>query len=301
MYKLKNKYIDKMIINKLSSCEIDFLLYVARYQSESGIVESVYYRDVCEKINISVQKFYDVLHNLQEKGLISYSKFNPSDITVTLVGNSFSNVDFHSENVPGYINVAQNRFQEEQFLNMKAGSKLLYLYSQRFLNGKHMLLENFYDEFCRLFQVVKKTLQCYIHELKERKYLFISLKRNRAYHYEMTFRRSTVLYEKGIIPNENSLYTDNIGNLLERNFKKYLPDPDERGFRRVIVDISNLVMQKRAEDKHDFVSLIVKAVKATIEQQRREGKKNPVLNAALVNKWISAVLNAPEIGAALTI
>lgn len=57
MNKLKNSYIDKMVSCQLSSKEIDFILYIAKFQNESGIISSVYYKDVCSAISISIQKF----------------------------------------------------------------------------------------------------------------------------------------------------------------------------------------------------------------------------------------------------
>lgn len=288
MYKLKNTYVNMMIKNKLTSRETDFILHIAKYQSEAGCVESVYYKEVCEKIGISVQKFYDVLQNLSNKGMITYEKKNPSDVSVTLIGNDFRSVDFSSEKVPGYINVAQNRFYSKSFREMKAGAKLLYLYSQRFMNGKHMLVENFYDDFCRLFSVTKKTLQEYIHELKIRKLLFISLKRNRAYHYEMTMQRSTVLHEKGIIPQEKELYEENIANLIKRTFKKAIPAPDANGRIRAVEDVVGLTRQQRAKKKENFIHILFTAIRESLHQQKAEKKARPVINAALVNKWISA-------------
>ncbi|MCR4999520.1 MAG: hypothetical protein K6A05_06765 [Lachnospiraceae bacterium] len=286
MYKIKNTYVDSMIKAKLSSCEIDFLLYIGQYQSEAGVVESVYYADICEKLGFSIQKFYDILHSLSEKGLIACNKNNPSDVAVTLLGNSFSSVDFSSGNVPGYINLAQHKFLDAKFKELKAGSKLFYLFSQRFIMGKHMLVENFYNTFCELFNVARKTLQMYIHELKKRKLLFISRKRNKNYNYEMTMKPSTVLFDKNILPREKGLYEDNIVQMIERNFQKYLPNPDFRGKYKDLEDIAALTEQKRALKHENFVSLIVLAIKGSIGQQRREGKKKPVINAALVNKWI---------------
>lgn len=286
MYKLKNSYIDKMIANKLSSKEIDFVLHIALYQDESGCVESVYYLDVCKAIKISYQKFYDILYSLYDKGMIIYEKKNYSDFAVTLQGNSFDDVDYTSKNVPGYVNVAQNEFNDEQFMSLKAGSKLLYLYSQRFINGKHMLVENFYNEFCRLFNVVRKTMQYYVHELKEAKLLFINIKRNMAYHYEMMMKRSTVLYRKQMdIPSENHTYENNIASLIRRNFKRYLPDPAAGD---PLNQIASLVTQKRSKQHKNIVDLLINAIKSSIKQQKDEGQKNPILNAALVNKWFSA-------------
>ena len=99
MYKLKNTYIDKMIEAGISSREIDFLLYIAIYQNEEGIVESVYYKDVCNATEISVQKFYDIIHSLQDKGLISYEKINSADIRVRLVNNDFSRAEYKKGDV----------------------------------------------------------------------------------------------------------------------------------------------------------------------------------------------------------
>ena len=211
MHKLKNTYIDKMIAAQLSNAEVDFILYNAKFQDEQGVIQSVYYKTVCDAIGISYQKFYDILNSLSDKRLICYEKTNRADVVVRLIGNTFSNQDFKE----GYFNVGNKNLQHKTFMGMKAGSKLLYLYSQRFVNGKHEFVAKFYEDFCALFNVTKKCLQNYIHELKVNKYLFISRKRNKAYHYEMTLKRSTVLELKGIgIPGEkqNYIYNSNFAH-----------------------------------------------------------------------------------------
>lgn len=288
MYKLKNSYIDKMVSAKLSSREIDFLLYIALYQNESGIVESVYYKDVCTEIEVSIQKFYDILKSLSSKNLITYSKVNAADVRVTLCDNDFSNENY-GKGSSGYLNVAQNDFSGTKFREMKAGSKLFYLYSQRFTNGKHMLLDNFYEEFCSLLGVVKKSLQQYIHELREKKLLFISKKRNKAYNYEISFRKSTVLFKKSHqIEREKQYYVDNIASLIRRNFKGIIQNSDDKA----VEDIAALAEQERAKKYSNFVFLIVDAIKMSIGRQKSEKKDNKklVLNAALVNKCLSDVI-----------
>ena len=283
MYKLKNTYVDSMISNKLSSKEIDFILYIADSQNESGRIESVYYKDICNSIHVSIQKFYDILNSLTNKNMISFEKIHRADVSVTLLGNDFKQVDYEKDSI-GYLNVAASDFQSEKFMKMKAGSKLFYLYTQRFIQGKHMLLDNFYNEFCKLFNVAKKSLQQYIHELKEKKLLFINKKRNKSYNYEMTMKRSTVLYHKGIIEREKEFYVNNIAMLIKRNFEKYLPETDQD---KVIHDIANLADSKRAEKHHNFISLIVDAIKESIRKQKDEGKMVQVLNAALINSCLS--------------
>lgn len=286
MYKLKNTYIDKLIEKKVSKGELAFLLYIAQYQDDYGTVHSVYYKDVCNAISISTQKFYDILHSLTQKNLIFYEKENPADFKVHLNGNNFEHKNFQE----GYINVAEKDFSCPLFVSMKAGSQLLYLYSQRFIEGKHMLLQKFYDDFCRLFDVTRKTLQLYVQELKDRKYLFISKKRNKAYHYEMTMKRSTCLNKKGIIPREKEGYFENIKRLVTINFKKYI-DLDSESDKKTLRDIANLAEAKRAEQIRNFPSLIVKAVRDSLKLQKEENKKELKLNAALVNRCLTSRLN----------
>lgn len=158
MYKLKNSYIDKMIAAKVSKSEIAFLLYLADSQDERGKVHSVYYKDVCEALGISIQKFYDIRVSLAEKNLIRFEKENPADFMVQLLGNDFSTKDFSC----GYLNVASKEFRSKKFTDLKAGAQLLYLFTQRLLNGKHMGVLKFYEDFCEMFQVTRKTLQIYV-------------------------------------------------------------------------------------------------------------------------------------------
>ena len=288
MYKLKNTYIDNMINNKLSSKEIDFILHIALFQDETGKVESVYYKDVCEKISISYQKFYDILNHLDELGLIEYEKRNYHDFVVKLINNDFSKVKYEKGS-DGYINVALNDFKNIKFKELKAGSKLLYLYTQRFINGKHLFVANFYKDFCSLFGISKKSLQLYVRELKRTKLLFISKKRNKAYNYEMTMKRSSVLYVKGLLKNENSLYRENLISHLKINFKRYIPESADAD--KVLYEIANLTAAKRAKKYDNFFTLIINAINSSINIQKKEKKKQPLLNVALINQCLSQYLD----------
>lgn len=292
MYKLKNQYIDKMIENQLSSKEIDFLLYIARFQSESGTVYSVYYKDICTAINISTQKFYDILSSLESKRLILARKENKIDYCITLVGNDFSDKDFSK----GYLNVAHQSFQKAEFASLKAGAKLLYLYMQRFTEGRHMLLTTFYDEFCERFHCVKKTIQEYLRQLKDLYYVISKRKRNRSYNYEMCLKNGTTLHvkaaEKYSVGTENDLYQINIQKMLSNNFKAYLPESPDKTLR----DIAQLVITRVNPREYikDFPLLIVNAVKDSLQIQTEEGKEEPKLNAALVNKCLSGLLKIKQ-------
>lgn len=286
MYKLKNSYIDRMVALKLSSKEIDFILFLAGMQDDGGTIHSVYYKDVCSTIHISVQKFYDLLEKLCHKGLLSYEKRNRVDYVVKLTDNDFSEKSFSI----GYLKVGAMDFLSEKFTALKAGSKLLYLYMQRFIKGKHMLTRTFYSDFCKLFQRARKSIQAYIKELREKCLLFVSKKRNRAYHYEITFQNSSVLkLKEEYIPFEKSGYLSNLKQLIFRNYKKLLPENDPEG---AVNDIVSLADTKRAERYDNFVFLIIRAIQISLEKQRLEAKKKPVLNAALINSCLSNILNA---------
>lgn len=287
MYKLKNSYIDRMVEAGLSSREVDFILYIANYQDVYGTVFSVYYKDVCQAINISYQKFYDILASLQEKKLITWEKQHRTDICVTLVGNDFSDKNFKA----GYLKVAATDFMCDSFRELKAGSKLLFLYLKRFTEGKHMFVQNFYEEFCRRFNVVRKTLQEYIHELKEKKLLFISKKRNKAYHYEMTMKNSTVISKKDMqIPNENAMMEQNISDAIYRRFKGEI-DREDRQTRVEMAGILSMLNTNRAKEHRNFIRDLVQAVQDSLALQKRERRPETQLYASLVNKCLTANIN----------
>lgn len=284
MYKLKNSYIDRMIERQISSREIDFILFLAAMQDDVGRVHSVYYRDVCDALNISIQKFYDLLRSLEKQGLIAYEKKNRVDYCVMLLGNDCSDGQFQD----GYLKVASMNFRSERFRSLKAGAKLLYLYMQRFRQGKHMLVQKFYENFCELFQKSKKSIKIYMHELKASSLLFVSKKRNKANRYEMMMKNSTViLIDRAKIGNEQEGYLRNLRSMIRNNFKCALP---EHSVQKTLEDIANLARSERAKQFKDFPFLIVEAVKLSLERQREEGKKKPVLNAAFVNACLTGML-----------
>ena len=272
-----------MIDKQISSREVDFLLYIARFQDDFGKVYSVSYKDVCDSIHISIQKFYDILGSLASKGLIRVDKLNKADYCVTLVDNDFSDKDFSE----GYLNVASQKFQSEDFLSLKAGSKLLYLYMQRFTKGRHMLLEKFYNEFCKRFHCAKKTIQEWLRQLNKVFLLISKRKRNRTYHYEMCMKIGGGIQlsrnEKIRLQTENTFYKSNIKQLIKRNFKRFLPEhPD-----RLLDDISELAITRFSSEIIGVPIRLLAAVRRSLLIQHEESKVKPVLNAALVNKCLT--------------
>ena len=296
MYKLKNSYIDKIIENKISSKEIDFLLHISLSQDEYGVVGSVYYKSVCEKIGISYQKFYDILEHLQEIGLIFAQKINRMDYTIKLIGNDFSEANRQSEDPSigskafgfGYLKVGGYDFECDRFSKLKAGAKLLFLYYQRFTSGKHMLLKNFYDDHSALLGVTPRSLQTYLKELSDARLLGVGRSRNKAYNYEINLRCTKTLDKSRsmILPTENDVYKSNIEDMIRINFRSNLPeDPGIRS--KALKDISAMTDQSRCKKDRHLIQSILTAIKRSLTLQRDEGKKRPILNAPLVNKCLT--------------
>lgn len=288
MSKLKNTYIDKMAEKKLSSCEVDFILYVVESEDITGLIESVYYKDVCDALGISIQKFYDILNSLSQKGLIYFEKVNYADVRVKLIGNDFRGISYKKGCV-GYLKVASIDFKNKTFRDLKAGSKLLYLYMQRFTKGKHMFVHKFYEDFCKIFRVTKKTLQKYLRQLKKNGFLCVSKYRNKSNNYEMKMKLGSVLNKKPkTYKNEKQLYLDNIKELVRRNFRRQLP---EENTETVLQDIANLTNTKKARAYRDITKFLIQAINLSLKQQRDERKENIILNAALVNKCLSGIID----------
>ncbi len=291
MYKLSTDFIDKMINARLTSKEINFLLYVAMYQEENGKVYSVYYKDVCDKIRISVQKFYDIVKSLEEKGIIAVQKNEACDISVVLLGNDFTAKSYvkGEADAAKYFKIAKINVLDSKFLKLKAGAKLLYLYLDRFnKTGRHGFIETMYNEFCTLLGCAKKTIREYLHALKELRLLYVSVKRNRSYNYELCIKHSREK-ELKVIPNEFDFKLHNQKAHIRRNFIKFLPK-DQDKTKKFFDDIGSILNTQRARGRIDFFDLIVSAVHGSIDLQKQEEKEKPVLNAALINKLLTSNL-----------
>lgn len=167
MQKIKNTIIKKCIDKKITSRELDFLLYISHYQDNTGRVLGVYYRDVCAALSISIQTFYDVKASLIKKGIISVSKNSEIDWDIRIEDNDFSMENYHE----GYINTDSRLFYSEEFIRLKAGAKLMLMdlmrltYSNR---GRFVIsTENLYKKYTELFGVTKRVVRGYLSSIKQ--------------------------------------------------------------------------------------------------------------------------------------
>lgn len=168
MQKLSNTIIDKMITMQLTSAEVNYMIFISRFQDDNGRVRGVYYRELCQEMDMSYQTFYNVKESLVKKGFITCHKENKIDHDITIVNNIFKDkADINK----GYVNTNHKIFYDKNFLKLKAGAKLLameiirmsYAGKGQFKIGK----QNFYDKYTKMFQVSKRVIRTYLMSLKE--------------------------------------------------------------------------------------------------------------------------------------
>ena len=163
--KIKYSLLDKL--NSLTNKEVDFILYVARYQDDYGCIRGMYYRDVCKNADMCKQTFYDTLRSLQAQGIITYSRVN-QDYDITILDNDFSYPGAYHE---GYINVSRQVFHTRRFHELKAKEKLLLLHFMKITHsasGSYQIgTGKLYTKYTQLLGVTKRVLRGYLHSLKK--------------------------------------------------------------------------------------------------------------------------------------
>ena len=83
---------------------------------------------MCEKMDISVQAFYDCKKSLAQKGIIQVTK-GQKDYDIVLCGNDFTSYtdrDYKTGNVP-YIRTNQKLFYDVNWKKLKPAQKLLVM------------------------------------------------------------------------------------------------------------------------------------------------------------------------------
>ena len=163
--KIKYSLLDKL--HSLTNKEVDFILYVARYQDDYGCIRGMYYRDVCKNADMCKQTFYDTLRSLQAQGIITYSRVN-QDYDITILDNDFSYPGAYHE---GYINVSRQVFHTRRFHELKAKEKLLLLHFMKITHsasGSYQIgTGKLYTKYMQLLGVTKRVLRGYLHSLKK--------------------------------------------------------------------------------------------------------------------------------------
>lgn len=173
MQKLKASVVQRMISKQLTSAEVNFITYISHFQDDTGRIVGIYYKDICNALNLSYQGFYDTLHGLVNKEIIYAKKNFHSDWDIEIVGNNFEKFK------ESYINMGHVIFHKEEFLALKANEKMLAMLfiqyagaNSKIINkensGKYFIgVAKFYEMYASLFSVSKRIIQRYLHALKQ--------------------------------------------------------------------------------------------------------------------------------------
>ena len=121
MSKIRNEVIRNFIQTNPTSKEIDFLLYIARYQDADGVCRGIYYKDTMEAIGCCKQTFYSVMQSLQDKNIIQIQRDESKiDYDIIIIGNQGNYKD-------GYLNARMPALHTQGFKNLSAGAKMIGL------------------------------------------------------------------------------------------------------------------------------------------------------------------------------
>lgn len=255
MQKLKNSIIAKMIEARLTNKEIDFLIYVSRFQNDDGVVPGVYYKEVCENMHMSFQGFYDVKNTLIRKGFIRSEKNSPTDHDITILDNAFLT---ENDMKAGYVNTNHNIFFHEKFAGLKAGAKLLAMELMKLSyagTGECRIgTEKFYKKYTQLFGVSKRVMRIYLMQLK----IFFSIGIKEGIYY---IRPKNIVYRQTGQATENDNYAaHNVDVICRRNRIQEAGKKEKK-------DICILLKQYRKqaqEVRQDIVELLMQAVERSL-------------------------------------
>lgn len=116
----------KRIFNKATAKEIDFLLYVMRFQDNMGVIKGITSAEVCQTIGVHKSKFYDIIVKLEAKGLIRvfWNEKRHGFWTISVIDNFFVEKESYKK---GYINLNTKFLWSDKFLNLTKAEKVICL------------------------------------------------------------------------------------------------------------------------------------------------------------------------------
>ena len=266
MRKLKSKVIENLIAARPTSTEVDFIVWLSRYQNDAGMVRGVYYKSVCKDLQISPQSFYNVIRRLEEKEVIKGSKVNSyfGYWDIQIMGNDFSKASLR----PGmaavnYLDMGKDVFYDPDFFAMKANEKLMtmlyMIYGSAGSGRYHIGTQLFFEKYTGLFQVKKRALQNYLKRI--RKFFSIGVKDRQ---YWIRPLRKSQGKESG--HTDRSERAKQIAGSLCRRFRLESPG-------QALSDIRELVEQYTYNTTTDLEPVFMESIKDLLS--RRNGSKEP--------------------------
>ncbi len=280
MQKLKNRVLDKMMESQLTKAEVDFIIYISHYQDPKGRIYGVYYKDVCQAIDVSYETFYVTMHSLTQKGLISVKKDCWGDWDITIQDNDFSYPEAVKE---GYVSTGHDIFYNKKFGELKANEKLLAMHFLKIAGAgkknhheKYCIgVETFYEKYAKLLQVSKRTLQVYLGKLRD--FFSIGIKD------KLYWIRPLVEDYKEKAPTDIKNFSGWIcGVAFRRNRATYTGES--------AVDTADLIVQYDGKVQKDIVQVFFQAVRQSIEKVNESIKNKYKWNREVNPKFIHKIM-----------
>lgn len=178
MKKISYTVIDKIKEKNLTKKEIDFLLYISNFQNDMGVIDRIYYKNICDAINISHQAFYDIKDSLESKDILRATKnhLDPDKYwSFYIYDNKFTHVNDFKK---GYVSANYQIFSNDKFLNLKKSEKIFIIelikrfgYTKRttikwsILKIKKFLNIKYDREVFNIFKNIKDLLSFYMTEI----------------------------------------------------------------------------------------------------------------------------------------
>lgn len=281
LQKLGRNVIEKMIKMSCTGLEINFILVISQYQDDRGRVRGVYYKDICQKLNMSYQAFYDVKMSLAEKRIIRATKEYYSDWEITILDNEFADSESFKK---GYLNTGAAIFSNLKFMKLKAKEKLLAMIFMMITYARkgfyHIGVVKFYDKYTQMLQVSKRVIQNYMTSLRE--FFSIGLKDK---HYWISPLKN--IYKAPGEKTGNAKYNDYIGKVIFRRAKI-------NHIKKTFQDTVGLLKQYRECKKEALEDIFEIAVNLSIEMAneniRNKRYWNRILQPKLVHKLFRKLL-----------
>lgn len=274
--RIKYSLISKL--KDLTSVEMDFFLYIAKYQQKSGWVRGVHNQDVCRNTGMCKQSFYTAMRGLEEKGIVRVEKNSEIDYDILILNNDFTKKGALEKGCEGFISLDREVFHRKQFKGLKAKEKWMLLYFMHCTHentGSYRIgTANFYKKFCELLGVTKRMIRSYLHNLRH----FFSVGIVKGIYY-ITYKRS-IFHPKENIGQEKQEHEFFTAALLRRckirNYTTY-----------AFEEVAKLIKQYRyiaADSGKNIFALLEKAVEKSIPEGKRP--KDRTLSYKYVHKLI---------------
>lgn len=288
MQKIKYCVLDKLLRADLSRAEMDFILHISHCQDDSGCVSGIYYRDICNALQISYQTFYDVLHSLQVKEIISVTKAYYGDWDVTILDNSFQ------DGITGYVSTGDDLFLDPEFQKCGPQEKLLALEFLKIAKnpsngGKYKIgKEKLYEKYCKLFSVTKRVFLRYLHRLRK----FFSMIVTEGIYY---IRPGKNYRGKNKGRTDTELLREHVKRFVLRRNRATYTEEEGKDVARLLTQYAGTVPDVRL-----LIRLISEAVLESIRIRnagiRNRYKWNRRLNPKFVHKILQEkILNQPQL------